>query len=80
MGLRASIAASGARSVIMSLWKVPDESTSRLMQAFYTNLWQKKMRPSVALQQAQQSIREDPSGRFRAPVHWAGWVLAGEGW
>jgi len=80
MGLRASIAASGARSVIMSLWKVPDESTSRLMQAFYTNLWQKKMPPSVALQRAQQSIREDPSGRFKAPIHWAGWVLAGEGW
>ena len=80
MGLRASFVASGARSVVMSLWKVPDEATSRLMQAFYTNLWEKKMPKAAALRDAQRSVRDEPSGKFKAPVHWAGWVLAGEGW
>src|SRR5262249_37424887 len=34
MGLRASIMAAGARSIVMSLWKVPDVATTKLMTAF----------------------------------------------
>jgi CHAT domain-containing protein len=37
-GLAAAAEASGAQSVLGSLWSVNDASTSQLMQQFYTNL------------------------------------------
>ncbi|WP_235623148.1 tetratricopeptide repeat protein [Tolypothrix sp. PCC 7712] len=46
----------GAKSVMASLWKVDDPSTSQLMQLFYKNLATGKMTKSEALRQAQLSI------------------------
>jgi CHAT domain-containing protein/tetratricopeptide (TPR) repeat protein len=80
MGLRASVMAAGSRSMLMSLWNVPNEATVKLMEAFYSNLWTKKMNKAEALRQAQAAVRAHPSGKYRAPVHWAAWVLAGESW
>jgi len=80
MGLRAAFMAAGARSLVLSLWRVPDESTRLLMTAFYRNLWEKRLPLVLALRTAQEEVRHDLSGRFRPPVHWAGWVLAGQGW
>jgi CHAT domain-containing protein len=64
----------------MSLWKVPDKATNRLMKEFYTNYWLKKMGKAEALRTAQETVRDDPSREFSAPVNWAAWVLVGEGW
>jgi CHAT domain-containing protein/tetratricopeptide (TPR) repeat protein len=80
MGLRASITAAGARSVLMSLWQVPDEATVKLMEHFYRNLLEKKVTKAEALAKAQEAVRDDSSGRYRNPFHWAAWVLAGEAW
>jgi CHAT domain-containing protein/Tfp pilus assembly protein PilF len=80
LGLRAAFLAAGARSLVMSLWKVPDRATSQLMQRLYANLWQKRLPPLAALLEAQTSLRDDPSGEFRSPINWAGWILVGEGW
>ncbi|MBI4533460.1 MAG: CHAT domain-containing protein, partial [Candidatus Melainabacteria bacterium] len=80
MGLRASIMAAGAKSVLISLWKIPDESTLKLMELFYTNLWVKKLPKAEALHQAQVAVRDTPYERFKAPVYWAGWVLVGDAW
>lgn len=80
MGLRASVMAAGARSMLMSLWKVPDEATVKFMEVFYDNLWAKKMMKAEALLSAQEAVRNHPSGKYRAPVFWAAWVLAGESW
>lgn len=80
MGLRASVMAAGSRSMLMSLWKVPDEATVKFMDAFYDNLWTKKMSKAEALLRAQKSVRDDPTGKYREPFFWAAWVLAGEGW
>lgn len=80
MGLRASVMTAGSRSMLMSLWKVPDEPTVKLMAAFYHNLWMKKMTKAEALLRAQETIRDDPSGKYRNPINWAAWVLAGEAW
>ena len=80
MGLRASVMAAGSRSMLMSLWKVPDEATVKFMDAFYDNLWTKKMSKAEALLHAQEAVRDDPTGKHSAPFFWAAWVLAGEGW
>src|SRR5205085_2348976 len=37
MGLRAAIMAAGAKTILMSLWKVPDAPTLKIMDLFYKN-------------------------------------------
>ncbi|MGH9552951.1 MAG: CHAT domain-containing protein, partial [Terriglobales bacterium] len=78
LGLRSAILSAGARSILMSLWSIDDESTRALMKRFYTHLWQDKMPKVEALAKAQQEIRANP--RWSDPKYWAGWVLAGDGW
>ena len=78
MGLRSSVMAAGARSLLMSMWKVPDEATRLLMQQFYTYLWRDKRTKIEALKLAQEDTRREP--KFAKPRYWAAWVLAGEGW
>jgi CHAT domain-containing protein/tetratricopeptide (TPR) repeat protein len=78
MGLRASFEAAGVGTLLMSLWKVPDESTALLMEAFYTALWDRGLPPAEALREAQATLRADP--RHAAPLHWAAWVLSGRAW
>jgi CHAT domain-containing protein/Flp pilus assembly protein TadD len=54
-GLAAAAEASGAQSVLGSLWSVNDASTSQLMQQFYTNL-KAGMPKAEALRQAQLTL------------------------
>jgi hypothetical protein len=53
LGLQRSFQVAGAKTVVASLWKVPDAATSTLMQRFYDNLWDKKMGKLAALREAQ---------------------------
>ena len=74
MGLRAAVLAAGARSVVMSLWAVPDESTERLMQAFYEGVWTRRLAPAEALRRAQLACcaTTPPGGLPRASTGPAG--------
>ena len=76
LGLQASLTAAGARALVMSLWKVPDESTAALMAHFYGGLWERGLAPAEALRRAQAAVRSTPG--WEAPVHWAAWVLSGD--
>ena len=77
IGLRASVMAAGAHSMLMSLWKVPDDATRAFMQAFYKYLWEENS-AATALRMAVQAVRNEQ--KFAHPVNWAAWILAGEGW
>ena len=76
LGLQAALAAAGARRLLVSLWPVPDGSTSRLMAHFYDAMLQRHSSPADALREAQAALRDDPA--TAAQIHWAGWVLAGD--
>jgi CHAT domain-containing protein/Tfp pilus assembly protein PilF len=53
LGLQRAFQIAGARTVVASLWQVPDEPTRALMEQFYHNLWQKKMPKLAAFRAAQ---------------------------
>ncbi len=49
LGLQRSFQVAGARSVVATLWNVPDKSARILMERFYANLWH-KTRPMSKLE------------------------------
>jgi CHAT domain-containing protein len=55
-GLRRAFAVAGAKTLVMSLWSVPDRATALLMERFFTNL-QQGLGRADALQHAQNYIR-----------------------
>jgi hypothetical protein len=55
-GLRRAFAVAGTKTLVMSLWKVPDKVTALLMERFFDNL-QSGMNRGNALQNAQVYIR-----------------------
>ena len=64
-------------SVIMTLWKVKDQSSLLLMQHFYEHLTQKKNK-STALQQAQKDyLNIDADQQTAHPYFWAAHILLG---
>ena len=72
--LQKALHMAGARSVITSLWKVPDDSTRQLMVDFYRRLWVEGKPKHQALWEAKMALRDEG-----LPLrHWSGWVLTGE--
>jgi CHAT domain-containing protein len=66
-GLQRAFHYAGAKNVVASLWKVPDQSTAALMALFYQNLWEKNLSPMESLRQAQLELYRNP-GKI---IEWA---------
>jgi CHAT domain-containing protein len=77
MGLTRAFLVAGARSVVVSLWKVNDRSSSQLMQRFYEGLLARGEPREQALALAKRALLRNPE--TRSPFHWAPFVLVGEG-
>lgn len=75
VGLARAFLYAGAQRVCVSLWKVADESTPPLMQAFYAAMQQGEA-PARAMQQAQRTLLEQ--GTYSHPYFWAPFVLLGD--
>lgn len=69
-GLQRAFKLSGVKTLVMSLWKVPDVATSKLMISFYRN-WSSGMKIHKAFMEAQRKIREE----YTSPYYWAGFVM-----
>jgi len=79
-GLRRAFTQAGAKSLVMSMWSVPDKETKELMVEFYKNILSGKMDRSQALRQAalkQKKIVKDRYGHSN-PFYWGAFVFMGE--
>lgn len=81
LGLRRAFWIAGARTLVMTLWSIPDLQTTMLMEDFY-RLHLKRRRgrgAAAALREAQLSAldRQRAEGNVR-PIAWAGFVTAGD--
>jgi CHAT domain-containing protein len=73
MGMSWAFFVAGAKSLVVSGWKVNSASTARLMAEFYRSLH--RTGKARSLQQAELSLLRIPA--FRHPFYWAGFVLVG---
>jgi tetratricopeptide (TPR) repeat protein len=73
LGLVRGFLYAGARSLLLSLWPIGDESTASLMKYFYA-YWSEGAPKAVALQQAGNRLRHD----YPHPFFWAPFVLIGK--
>ena len=76
-GLKRAIAVSGARSSLLSLWKVDDTATAAFMQSFYQRLKNQEGR-AEALARTQAEFRSHPIAAWRHPSVWAAFQLSGD--
>jgi CHAT domain-containing protein len=63
----------GARNVVMSLWKVDDAVTQKLMVAFFRN-WTSGMEKRAAFLKAQKDLQK----KYPNPYYWGAFVMVGE--
>jgi CHAT domain-containing protein len=73
VGLRYVVLARGARSVLASLWQVPDEAATQLMSRFYSSLLQGR---SGVIVSSSEAMRGMLAGGVRDPALWAAFAVA----
>ena len=73
-GLHRSFVLAGAKTLVMSMWKVSDEQTSELMILFYEFLIEEGKTRSDALRSAQMAIKE----RYPNTYYWAAFICQGD--
>jgi len=79
-GLRRAFSQAGAKSLVVSMWSVPDAETKELMEALYKNLQSGSMNRAQALRQAALSEMETVRQRFgnANPFFWGAFIFSGE--
>ena len=76
LGLTQGFMYAGAKSLVVSLWKVSDRATAELMMRFYAHLFRDGQSPAEALRNAQVSIASERG--WRHPYYWGAFVLIGD--
>jgi len=72
-GLQRALKVAGAKTIMMSLWKVDDITTQELMQVFYEE-WAKAGDKRTAFRKAQKLIRD----KYNHPYYWGAFIMVGE--
>tara|TARA_Y100001968_G_scaffold329173_1_gene377925 strand:- start:846 stop:3827 length:2982 start_codon:yes stop_codon:yes gene_type:complete len=76
-GFKRAIAVAGARSSLLSLWKVNDHATAAFMTRFYERLKEGEGRAD-ALAATQKEFRAHRTPEWRHPFVWAAFQLSGD--
>jgi CHAT domain-containing protein len=74
MGMGRAFQHAGAKSVLMSLWTVSENTSVKLVETFFKHLKEGKTRLE-ALRLARQEVRRDG---YDHPFFWAPFILVGE--
>jgi CHAT domain-containing protein len=79
-GLRRAFQLAGAKTVIMSLWPVEDQTTQQWMSALYDNRFTRNFSSADAVRQASLSVLHlrRTKGVSTHPFYWAAFVAAGD--
>ncbi len=72
-GLRRAFVLAGAKTLVMSLWKVPDEQTQELMVDYYRRLMNGQGR-AEALRHAQLAMK----AKYPDPFYWGAFICQGD--
>lgn len=70
-GLQRGFKKAGAKSILMSLWKVDDSATCLLMTHLYNNLVNGYSK-AESLKRAQRQVKSEG---YDSPKYWAGWIF-----
>ena len=82
-GLQRAFKVAGAKSIIMSLWKVDDDATQELMVNFYKHWLGKKQSsknfsPKITKRAAFLKAQREIKSKFPNPYYWGAFVMVGE--
>ena len=69
-GLQRAFKLAGVKTMIMSLWQVPDSHTAELMTLFYQN-WMAGESIRKALHKAQMTMKK----KYPSPFYWAAFIV-----
>ncbi|MGA2401542.1 MAG: tetratricopeptide repeat protein [Syntrophobacteraceae bacterium] len=72
-GLRRAFLLAGAKTLLMSLWKIPDEETRMLMEGFYKRILEGRPR-AEALREAQLEVKAASPD----PLFWGAFISQGD--
>ena len=72
-GLRRAFVLAGAKTLVMSLWKVPDDATQELMEDFYRRILRGEDR-AEALRKAQLAMKQ----KYPDPFYWGAFICQGD--
>ncbi|MCG6186787.1 CHAT domain-containing protein [Maribellus maritimus] len=75
LGFSRAFLYSGAKNLLLSLWKVDDTSTSEMMVPFYDGIIERAMNISESLHAAKLKLVKN--SRYSHPYYWAPFVLIG---
>ena len=73
-GLQRGFKMAGVETIVMSLWKVPDDATKMLMIEFYKNLMKGKSK-NKSLTDAQKYLQKVENGKYNKPEFWASFIM-----
>lgn len=76
IGLSRALVYAGVQNLIVSFWRVSDQSTMQLMHYFYEHL---QSHPEASFRSSLQAAKHKlkRAGEYRAPYYWAPFVLIG---
>lgn len=72
-GIQRGLRVSGAKTIVMSLWKVDDAATQELMSTFYKE-WIATGNKHAAFSKAQNTLKK----KYIYPYYWGAFIMVGE--